>query len=134
MPLISTYLPEPSKTYVGLLLLLLLFVLSTWAFVMTNPGDGSVGAVTRRELGFPVPGVVLVALIQNETLELAGAVFTGVGEGPLKSAVVGPVVLTWNVMVLVGAARPGNVIPAISSVAATIAKRMRRLQLMFAAM
>jgi hypothetical protein len=130
MPLISTYAPAPPMTGVTLWILVL-FALSTTAFVMTNPGDGLVGAVTRRELEFPAPGVVLVALIQNEKLEVpAGAVFTA----PLKLAVVGPVELTWNVMVLFGAARPGNTIPAISNVAATIAKRTRRLQLMFAAM
>jgi len=133
MPLKSTYAPEPGMTGVTLLPVLLLFALTTAAFVMWNPGDGLVGAVTRRAFGFPLPGVVLVALIQNETVEFADAVFTG-GGGPSKFAVVGPVELTWNLMVLVGAARLGNVIAAISSDAATVAKSMRRFQPMLAAM
>jgi hypothetical protein len=117
-------------TTVGLLVLLLL-ALSTTAPVMTKPGDGLVGAVIRREFGFPGTGVVLVALTQNNTLAvLAGAVFTAAA----KSAVVGPVELTWNDMLLFGAARPGNVIAPINSVAATIAKSTRRFQLMLAAM
>ena len=120
-------------TRVTTLPVLLLFALSTTAFVMTNPGDGLVGAVTRMAFGFPLPGVVLVALIQNETFAPADAVFTGAG-GPLKFAVVGPVELTWNFMVLVGAARLGNVIAAISNVAETVARSRRCFQPMRVAM